>query len=467
MYLIVVFFLYIASIQAKFHFNKNKSKTLFDPSTNYSQINGSSINYQTFHSSKQRDYTVRFVQPELCDVKVIQYAGYFDLGKDIHYYFWFFESKSQASSSPLTVWLNGGPGCSSMIGLWQENGPCRASTDGSIEFNPHSWTLHSNMLYLDQPVGAGFSYGAAMNITDNPRLFYDAVQLFYEAFPQYSTLPFHLFGESFAGRYIPVYADYIVKRNRENEALNIPIESVGIGNGWINPLTQFKYGSTMACGSDYGPVLPPNSCHRMDLAYRQCAQFIQECYETDDSRLCFQADNYCTSNIDGVFGQSHRSYYDIRKPEGTVEPPQDYISLLNQADLQKAIGVNPMRFEECANGPFFTIASTGESARNSAPLLSFLLNNGIRVLNYVGDADYLCNWYGVYALTLELEHKDAKLFDAQMLRPWVYRGVELGQIQSINNLAFIRVYEAGHEVPYYQPEAALLIFDYWVNKKTF
>lgn len=78
---------------------------------------------------------------------------------------------------------------------------------------------------------------------------------------------------------------------------------------------------------------------------------VQECYETDDSRLCFQADNYCTSNIDGVFGQSHRSYYDIRKPEGTVEPPQDYISLLNQADLQKAIGVNPMRFEECANGP--------------------------------------------------------------------------------------------------------------------
>lgn len=75
--------------------------------------------------------------------------------------------------------------------------------------------------------------------------------------------------------------------------------------------------------------------------------------------------------------------------------------------------------------------------------------------------------YGVYALTLELEHKDAELFDAQVLRPWVYQGVELGQIQSIDNLAFIRVYEAGHEVPYYQPEAALLIFDYWVNKKTF
>ncbi|KAG1142528.1 hypothetical protein G6F36_015544 [Rhizopus arrhizus] len=101
---------------------------------------------------------------------------------------------------------------------------------------------------VHQPVGAGFSYGAKMNIARNPQLFYDAIQLFYEAFPQYSQLPFHLFGESFAGRYIPVYSDYIVKRNKQ-EVLKIPLESIGIGNGWINPLIQFQYGSTMACNS--------------------------------------------------------------------------------------------------------------------------------------------------------------------------------------------------------------------------
>lgn len=73
-------------------------------------------------------------------------------------------------------------------------------------------------------------------------MFYEALQLFYEAFPKYSALPFHLFGESFAGRYIPHYADYIVKQNLQLDQSGsrklIPIGSVGIGNGWINPLIQ-------------------------------------------------------------------------------------------------------------------------------------------------------------------------------------------------------------------------------------
>lgn len=80
--------------------------------------------------------------------------------------------------------------------------------------------------------------------------FYDAIQLFYEAFPKYSQLPFHLFGESFAGRYIPIYADYIVKKNLEASNRLIPIQSVGIGNGWINPLIQLKYSAKMACESN-------------------------------------------------------------------------------------------------------------------------------------------------------------------------------------------------------------------------
>lgn len=80
--------------------------------------------------------------------------------------------------------------------------------------------------------------------------FYEAIQLFYEAFPKYSQLPFHLFGESFAGRYIPIFADYIVKRNLEAVDQFIPIQSVGIGNGWINPLIQLKYAAQMACESN-------------------------------------------------------------------------------------------------------------------------------------------------------------------------------------------------------------------------
>lgn len=101
----------------------------------------------------------------------------------------------------------------------------------------------------------GYSYGnsIASHVQDSTITFYNAIQLFYEAFPKYRELPFHLFGESFAGRYIPLYAEHIVKKNLEllasiddysviskDTQKIIPIDSVGIGNGWINPLVQLS-----------------------------------------------------------------------------------------------------------------------------------------------------------------------------------------------------------------------------------
>ncbi|KAG1631373.1 hypothetical protein G6F44_011043 [Rhizopus delemar] len=356
---IILLFFNLVRVYAKFRLNVDQ-KTLSTAPSAVNHPSDSLANYQTFQSCKPKYISVRFCRPTLFVSGFKQYSGYLDLGQDVHYYFWFFESKTEPASKPLTVWLNGGPGCSSMIGLWQENGPCRvARNTTNIDYNPHSWTLVSNMLFLDQPVGAGFSYGAKMNIARNPQLFYDAIQLFYEAFPQYSQLPFHLFGESFAGRYIPVYSDYIVKRNKQ-EVLKIPLESIGIGNGWINPLIQFQYGSTMACNSSYGNLLSQRACDRMKKAYVTCSSLVKKCYEKDNALSCVRADNYCTNNIDGVFALSKRSYYDVRKAEDVVEPPQDFINLLNQPDMKRKIGAADMVFEECADAPYIAISSTGE-----------------------------------------------------------------------------------------------------------
>ncbi|KAG5640901.1 hypothetical protein DXG03_006686 [Asterophora parasitica] len=91
---------------------------------------------------------------------VYQASGYGDLTATQSIWFWFFASRTNPDTAPLALWFNGGPGSSSMIGLFQENGPCRITTDSStVTRNPYSWNNQANVLYIDQPVGVGFSHG--------------------------------------------------------------------------------------------------------------------------------------------------------------------------------------------------------------------------------------------------------------------------------------------------------------------
>lgn len=115
-----------------------------------------------------------------------------------------------------------------------------------------------------------------------------------------------------------------------------------------------------------GNLLSQRACDRMKKAYVTCSSLgklqnqednrflffiVKKCYEKDNALSCVRADNYCTNNIDGVFTLSKRSYYDVRKAEDVVEPPQDFINLLNQPDMKRKIGAADMVFEECADAP--------------------------------------------------------------------------------------------------------------------
>lgn len=116
--------------------------------------------------------------------------------------------------------MNGGPGCSSFTGLLQELGPCKAQPHGQDPvFNPYSWNSNASIIFLDQPVDVGFSWSdhgdkGIYTTEAAARDFYAFLQILFEAYSDtLGSSEFHIAGESYAGRYIPLFTDYIVKQN--------------------------------------------------------------------------------------------------------------------------------------------------------------------------------------------------------------------------------------------------------------
>jgi carboxypeptidase C (cathepsin A) len=152
---------------------------------------------------------------QICDGSSKQKSGYIDLeGTNKHLFYWFFESRRKPLEDPLILWLNGGPGCSSLIAVLRENGPCSINAEGDAVVNPLSWTNVANMLWVDQPVGVGFSYqdddptgsDGDTKKWDEEEVARDML-LFLQQWmrdnPKYRALNFYLMGESYAGHYIP------------------------------------------------------------------------------------------------------------------------------------------------------------------------------------------------------------------------------------------------------------------------
>ncbi|MCJ1310356.1 hypothetical protein MMC25_004020 [Agyrium rufum] len=136
---------------------------------------------QTILKSKFHEgVTISYKEPGICETTpgVKSYAGYIHMPPhtadgaggyqdyDINMFFWYFEARKNPETAPLSLWMNGGPGGSSLIGLLQENGPCSVGNDSnSTILNPWSWNNEVNMLYIDQPVQVGYSYDKLQNYT--------------------------------------------------------------------------------------------------------------------------------------------------------------------------------------------------------------------------------------------------------------------------------------------------------------
>lgn len=176
---------------------------------------------------------------------VKSYSGYFTVDKTFNsnLFFWFFPAASNYSEVPVILWLQGGPGASSLYGLFSENGPFSIE-DGKVVLRKESWTKTHSVLYIDNPVGSGFSFtngGYAQNETKVGEDLYQALKQFFLMFPELQKNAFFVTGESYAGKYVPALAHTISKHNHKTD-LKINLEGLAIGNGLCAPEHQFEYG---------------------------------------------------------------------------------------------------------------------------------------------------------------------------------------------------------------------------------
>jgi carboxypeptidase C (cathepsin A) len=504
-----------------------------------------------------------------------QYTGYITLPPSalapiqqnypINSFFWFIEARQSPETAPLTIWLNGGPGTSSMFGLFNEVGPCEVvqMSDGTYGTRMRSfgWDRASNMLFIDQPNQVGFSYDIAMNASfdllssavfepstgpssrlpsfmylngafgtanSNAKVPYATtantteiaaaatwhfLQTWLSTFPQYNPsvrpnstandtkLPagINLFTESYGGRYGPIFATYFDDKNAaiangtlsQRDTVPVVLQSLGIINGLVDPLIQNRFYPTFAYNNTYGIQMIGlvDQLNGVSNFTNQCAPAIQACRAAgsndygDDVKanaLCRKATAIC-NDLTLLAPLHGYDPYDIRQKLRSPDPSAAYQEYLNDASVLSSIGAR-VNFTESNSYVLQGFYDTGDLSRDDTiDELAGLIARGVRVAFIYGDADFICNWQGGQAVSNALasalsnvsvegssndQSAGTKLaasyaagFSAAGYADIVVNNTYVGgNVKQFGNLSFSRIYDAGHFVPYYQPETAFQVF---------
>merc|ERR1712054_333179 len=426
---------------------------------------------QRMVGGKLENYNLRTKKVDPSKLKVDdvkQYSGYLDdEEEDKHLFYWFFESRNDPKNDPVVLWLNGGPGCSSLTGLFLELGPSGITKKLDLEHNPSSWNANASVIFLDQPVNVGYSYSSSSvsNTVAAGKDVYALLTLFFKQFPEYAEQPFHISGESYAGHYIPVFASEILSHKKRN----INLRSVLIGNGLTDGLTQYEYYRPMACGDGGLPaVLSEQECTSMDNALPRCQSLIQSCYNSESVWSCVPASIYCNNAIIGPYQRTGMNPYDVRKKCGSNSLCYDELDwiqeYLNKPEVMKALGAEVDSYDSCNFDINRNFLFQGDWMQPFHRLVPDILKE-IPVLVYAGDADFICNWLGNLAWTSELEwpghesYKKAPMEDLELLDD----GTKIGSVKSSGNFTFVRLHAGGHMVPYDQPVASLDMLNRWLG----
>lgn len=356
-------------------------------------------------------------------------------------------------NDPMIIWLQGGPGCSSMFGAFIESSPYQMDSNGNMTFNPFTWVRNATVVYIDSPPGTGFSTTNSTNGLDGDERavtldLYNALQQLFKwnngHFRQ--TKQLQVWAESYGGKYSFQLASRILNTTVAPGDWKLPLDGVACGNCWVDPQRQMV---------SYVPYLKLHN-----LVSDQDAQWAEAQYPQFYA-LLDQGNYTAAADIDnGILARltndaNIQNPYNIGSPnDPTAGPTAALTTYLNSPIVQQAFNVNPpMPFSFCNPDPYNALAKDEE--RTNLWQLRWVLNNNIPVTLYNGDLDLICDWIGTANYSAVVNFTAQQRYNNAPTLPWKSdNGTQVGTVQTAANLARVVIFNAGHMWPHCLRETA-------------
>ncbi|KAK3004994.1 hypothetical protein RJ639_018088 [Escallonia herrerae] len=380
-------------------------------------------------------------------------------------YYTFYEAQtptSPISQTPLVIWLQGGPGCSSMLGNFYELGPWRVSSSErhndehlALIRNPGSWNRLFGLVFLDNPIGTGFSIAATNEEiprdqhTVGKHLF-NAIRAYIALNPTFKSRPVYFTGESYAGKYVPAIGYYTLKRNaRLPPSSRVNLAGVAIGNGLTDPVTQV---GTHATNAYFSGLVNEKQKTQLEKLQVEAIGLVR----AGNWSQATNARSGVLKLLQNMTGLA--TLYDFRR----LVPYETSLvtKFLSNVEVKRALGVNEsMVYEECSD--VVDAALHADVMKSVKYMVEYLVKNS-KVLLFQGQCDLRDGVMSTEAWVKKMNWEGIGEFLVADRKVWKVNGLLAGYVQKWRSLSQVVVLGAGHLVPTDQAVNSQAMIEDWV-----
>ncbi|KAK1331337.1 hypothetical protein QTO34_009290 [Cnephaeus nilssonii] len=399
---------------------------------------------------------------------------YVTVRKDAHMFWWLYYATSPCKNFtelPLVMWLQGGPGGSSTgFGNFEEIGPL----DCDLKPRKTTWLQSANLLFVDNPVGTGFSYvnKDGMYAKDLAMVASDMMVLlesFFSCRPEFQTIPFYIFSESYGGKMAAGIALELHKAVQQG-TIKCNFSGVALGDSWISPVDSvLSWGPYLYSMS----LLDDQGLAEVSQVAEQVLDAVNKGLYKEATQLWGKAEMVIEQPKASLFAQhlgksswSRFHSFDSLCTSVSVRLYQRHVRHLNRDDLNQLMN-GPIRTKlkiipkDCswggqANNVFLNME--GDFMKPVISVVDELLEAGVNVTVYNGQLDLIVDTMGQEAWVRKLKWTELPKFSQLKWKP-LYADPTSSEtsafVKSHKNLAFYWILKAGHMVPSDQGDIAL------------